>query len=93
MQTSSKEKIKMKNKVYNQQPKHPKLILNAHFSPFGETRMASSMKTLKLKALWYKHEKMLIHFFESLLEHRNIVPWKSKHLVLSDIGQGKPVKM
>lgn len=41
----------MKNKVYNQQPKHPKLSLRGHFFPFGETRLASSMKTLNLKAL------------------------------------------
>lgn len=58
----------LKWKVFHsQQQTKPKLSSSELFSSlFGETWLASPMKTLKLKALWYKHEKMLIQFFEGI---------------------------
>jgi len=79
MQTSSNETIKMTNKVYNQQPKHPKFSLNTHFPLFRETRLASSMKRPKLKALRHKQEKMLIYFLDRVsLNTEHISPKVNK---------------
>lgn len=75
MQVTYNERIKMKNKWKLIKMKNFSFLPAdkakikfkwTFFFLFAETWLASSMKTLKLKALWYKHEKMLIQFFEGV---------------------------